>query len=77
VDVPAGKYVPLKFTAKNPDGEKEVRGNVRQHLADGSVVEWSNKPGAKEEASVTKIGGPLSTAEAEHEHKNNAGIVES
>jgi uncharacterized protein YcnI len=57
VDVQPSKYVALKFSAKNPEGPKEVRWNVRQHLADGSVVEWTDKPGAKEKASVTKIGG--------------------
>lgn len=70
VDVPAGKYVALKFTAKNPDAEKEVRWNVRQHLADGSVVDWSDRPGAKEKASVTRIGAAKpSTGEPEHKHK--------
>lgn len=55
VDVPAGKYVALKFTATNPSSEQDVHWNVRQHLADGSTIEWSDKPGAKEKASVTKI----------------------
>ena len=70
VDVQPGKYVALKFSAKNPDSVKEVRWNVRQHLSDGSVVEWSDKPGAKEKASVTKIGAAKpSTGEPEHKHK--------
>jgi uncharacterized protein YcnI len=69
VEVPAGKYVALKFTAKNPDGEKEVHWNVRQHMQDGSVVEWSDKPGAKEKASTTKIGTSPATHDAEHDHK--------
>jgi len=67
VEVPPSKYVALKFTAKNPEDAKEVRWNVRQHLADGSIVEWSDKPGAKEKASVTKIGA--ATSEPEHKHK--------
>jgi uncharacterized protein YcnI len=67
IDVPPGKYVALKFVAKNPQGAKDVRWNVRQHLADGSIVEWSDKPGAKEKASVTKIGA--ATSEPEHKHK--------
>jgi uncharacterized protein YcnI len=60
VEVPPSKYVALGFTAKNPDGAKDVRWNVRQHLADGSIIEWSDKPGAKEKASVTKIGAAAS-----------------
>lgn len=73
VDVQPSKYVALKFTAKNPEGAKDVRWNVRQHLADGSIVEWSDKPGAKEKASVTKISAATSPAESsqsEPEHKS-------
>ena len=55
VDVPPSKYLALPFTAKNPDGVKEVHWNAREHLADGSVVDWSDKPGAKEKGSVTKL----------------------
>ena len=58
VDVQPSKYLALPFTAKNPDAAKDVRWNVREHLADGSVVDWSDKPGAKEKASVTKITAP-------------------
>lgn len=67
VDVQPGKYVALKFAAKNPEGAKDVRWNVRQHLADGSFVEWSDKPDAKERASVTKIS--VATGEPDHKHK--------
>jgi uncharacterized protein YcnI len=67
VDVPPGKYVALKFTAKNPSAAGEVRWNVRQHLADGSVVDWSDKPGATQKASVTKISA-ASTGAAETQH---------
>ncbi len=55
IDVQPGKFLALPFTARNPDVAKEVRWNVREHLADGSVVNWSDKPGAKEKASATKI----------------------
>lgn len=58
VDVQPNKYVALPFTAKNPDSEKDVHWNVREHLADGSVVEWSDKPGAQEKGSVTKLTAP-------------------
>jgi uncharacterized protein YcnI len=55
VNVAPSKYVALPFTAKNPDGETELHWNLREHLADGSVVDWSDKPGAKEKGSVTKL----------------------
>lgn len=55
VDVAPTKYLALPFTAKNPDAAKDVRWNIREHLADGSVVEWSDKPGAKEKGSTTKL----------------------
>jgi uncharacterized protein YcnI len=55
VSVEPTKYLALPFTATNPDREGEVHWNVRETLADGSVVEWSDKPGAKEKASVTKL----------------------
>ena len=71
VDVPPTKYVALKFTAKNPDAAKDVRWNVRQHLADGSVIDWSDKPGAKEKASVTKIGGTKAAGDADHDADHN------
>ena len=55
VDVQPGKYLALPFTATNPSGAKQLVWNVKEHLADGSTVDWSDKPGAKEKASVTKI----------------------
>jgi uncharacterized protein YcnI len=55
VEVQPGKYLALPFTARNRDEATELRWNVHQHLADGSVIEWSDKPGAPEKASVTKI----------------------
>jgi uncharacterized protein YcnI len=55
VQVQPNKYVALPFTAKNPDGQAELHWSLREHLADGSVVDWSDKPGAKEKGSVTKL----------------------
>jgi uncharacterized protein YcnI len=55
VDVQPNKYVALPFTAKNPDGATELRWSMHEHLADGSVVDWSDKPGSKEKGSVTKL----------------------
>ena len=48
IDVQPNKYLALPFTAMNPAAAKDVQWSIREHLADGSVVEWSNKPGAKE-----------------------------
>ena len=56
VDVQPSKYVALPFTAKNPDGATELHWSMHEHLADGSVVDWSDKPGSKEKGSITKLG---------------------
>lgn len=58
IDVQPNKYVALPFTATNPDGAADLHWNLREHLADGSVVDWSDKPGSKEKGSVTKLSGP-------------------
>jgi uncharacterized protein YcnI len=55
VDISPGKYLALKFEAKNPTTAEEIHWSVRQHMADGSVVDWSDAPGAKEKAPVTTI----------------------
>ncbi len=56
VDVQPSKYVALAFTAKNPETVGSVRWTVREHMADGSVVEWSDKPGAQQKGSTTTLG---------------------
>src|SRR6185295_17093842 len=43
------------FTTKNPDGAGELRWTMHEHLADGSVVDWSDKPGSTQKGSVTKL----------------------
>jgi uncharacterized protein YcnI len=55
VDVPTNKYLALPFTAKNPDTAKDLQWTIKEHLADGSVVEWSSRPGAQQKGSVTKV----------------------
>jgi uncharacterized protein YcnI len=57
ISVPPGKYVALPFTAKNPEDAAELHWSAHEHLADGSVVDWSDKPGSKEKGSVTKLLG--------------------
>jgi uncharacterized protein YcnI len=59
VDVQPTKYVALPFTAKNPDGATELHWSMHEHLADGSVVDWTDKPGAKEKGSTTKLASGL------------------
>src|SRR5262249_57229611 len=46
VEVPPNKYLAFPFIAKNPDNATELRWTLHEHLADGSVVDWSDKPGA-------------------------------
>jgi uncharacterized protein YcnI len=53
-DIAPGKYVELAFTSKNP-ASGQLQWIVREHFADGSSSEWSDKPGAEGKASVTKI----------------------
>jgi hypothetical protein len=55
VAVPPNKYVALPFTARNPDGSEELHWSLHEHLADGSSIDWSDKPGSKEKGSVTKL----------------------
>jgi uncharacterized protein YcnI len=57
IDVQPSKYVALPFTAKNPEGATELHWSMHEHLADGSTVDWSDKPGSKEKGSVTKLAG--------------------
>jgi uncharacterized protein YcnI len=64
VDVEPSKYLALPFMAKNPAKAGQVAWNTRAHMADGSVVEWSDKPGAAEKASVTKIAAAAAVAPA-------------
>ncbi len=55
VEVAPNKYLALPFTARNPDNATELHWSMHEHLADGTVVDWSDKPGAKEKGSVTKL----------------------
>ena len=55
VDVQPSKYVALPFTAKNPEGTADLHWSMHEHVADGSVVDWSDRPGSKEKGSVTKM----------------------
>jgi uncharacterized protein YcnI len=55
IDVQPAKYVALPFTASNPAGASELHWSMHEHLADGSSVDWSDKPGSKEKGSVTRL----------------------
>jgi len=55
IAVPVGKYVELAFTAKNPASGNSVNWNVTEKFADGSTIEYTDKPGAKEKSSVTRL----------------------
>src|SRR5713226_4386219 len=48
IEVPVGKYVELAFTAKNPATGNQLNWNVTETFKDGSTIEYTNKPGAKE-----------------------------
>jgi uncharacterized protein YcnI len=55
VEVAPNKYVALPFTARNPTGQTELHWSMREHLADGSIVNWSDKQGSEEKGSVTTL----------------------
>jgi uncharacterized protein YcnI len=55
VEVAPNRYVAMPFTAKNPDAATDLHWTVHEHLADGSVVDWSDKPGSQQKGSVTKL----------------------
>src|SRR5258706_7276619 len=55
IEVPVGKYVELAFTAKNPAAGTQLTWNVTEKFKDGSTVEFTDKPGAEEKASITKL----------------------
>jgi uncharacterized protein YcnI len=57
IDVQPNKYVALPFTAKNPEGAGDLHWTLHERLADGSTIDWSDKPGAKEKGSITKLTG--------------------
>ena len=55
IEVPAAKYVELAFTAKNPGAGTQVNWNIIEKLKDGTTIEFTDKPGAKEKSSVTRL----------------------
>ena len=54
-EVAPGKYVELAFTAKNSATATQVLWIVHEHMSDGTVIDWSDKPGAHGKASMTKL----------------------
>jgi uncharacterized protein YcnI len=68
IDVQPKKYVALPFVARNPDGATELRWTMHEHMADGSIVDWSDKPGSKEKGSTTKLATSSVTPAAAAEH---------
>jgi uncharacterized protein YcnI len=55
IEVPVGKYVELAFTATNPGATGQLNWNVTEKFGDGSTIEFTDKPGAKEKSSVTRL----------------------
>jgi uncharacterized protein YcnI len=75
IDVQPTKYVALPFTAKNPDRATDLRWTMHEHLADGSVVDWSDKPGSKEKGSVTKLAAPTAATGAAADGQSWTGTI--
>ena len=64
IEVPVGKYVELAFTAKNPATGTSLNWNVTETFKDGSTIEYTDKPGAAEKSSTTKLTRPAAPAPA-------------
>jgi uncharacterized protein YcnI len=75
IDVAPTKYVALPFTAKNPDGGTELHWTMHEHLADGTVVDWSDKPGSKEKGSITKLVTKTASAASPAEAHSWTGAI--
>jgi uncharacterized protein YcnI len=54
-DIAPAKYVELAFTATNPSKAMQVQWLVHQRMADGTVLDWSDSPGAHGKPSTTNI----------------------
>ena len=55
IEVPVGKYVELAFTARNPAAGSQLNWNITEKFTDGGTIEFTDKPGAKEKSSITKL----------------------
>jgi uncharacterized protein YcnI len=55
IAIPVGKSVELAFNAKNLSSGNQLNWNVTENFTDGSTIEFTDKPGAKEKSSVTKL----------------------
>ena len=68
IDVQPTKYVALFFIAKNPDSATDLRWTMHEHMADGSTVDWSDKPGSTHKGSTTTLATSSSTTGATADH---------
>jgi uncharacterized protein YcnI len=55
IEIPVGKYVELAFTVRNPSTGTSLNWNVQETFKDGSTIEYSDKPGAKDKSSITTL----------------------
>ena len=62
IEVPVAKYVELAFTAKNPATGNQVNWNITEKFKDGTTIEFTDKAGAKEKSSMTKLTAGPATA---------------
>ncbi|WP_427180823.1 YcnI family protein [Paenibacillus sp. TC-CSREp1] len=51
----AGQFQQFNFVAQNPKNEAEVAWDAFQYYSDGSIVEWTGKPGDNNPHSITTI----------------------
>jgi uncharacterized protein YcnI len=69
-----GQFLEFPFVAKNPSHTGQVAWNAYQYYKDGTIVEWTGKPGSNTPHSITTItnqGAVQSTATGAHGAQGN------
>ena len=54
-EIPPGWAKMFHFTVTNPNGVSEIAWKAHQFYADGTQADWTDAPGTKRPASITKL----------------------
>lgn len=55
MEIRPGEFAEFSFIARNPKDVTEIVWKARQRYADGTSADWSDAPGGKRPAAVTKL----------------------
>ncbi|MCL6632510.1 MAG: YcnI family protein [Alicyclobacillus herbarius] len=70
-----GQFLEFPFVAKNPNHAGQIAWNAYQYYKDGTIVEWTGKPGSDTPHSITTITqqatGTATTATGAHGEQAN------